>query len=129
VDETHRVIRIHRGYLFAAIALFVVLVGIAVFVRDGFVRPFLGDVLVVVWVYAVVRAVVDVRWVTASLGALGLAFAIELGQWFGLVRVLGLEGNPVARVVLGATFDVWDLAAYCAGWAMIVVAERAIVGE
>ena len=45
------------GYALAALVLFAVEVVIALFVRDAFVRPYLGDVLAVMLVYAVLRAV------------------------------------------------------------------------
>lgn len=88
---------------------------IALFVRDGFVRPFLGDVLAVVWVHLVGRAVFLRSPGWTALGALAVACLIELGQWFRVVDLLGLGGSRVARVVFGATFDPLDLLAYALG--------------
>ena len=99
---------------------------IAAFVRDGFVRPFLGDVLAVVWLHLLGRAVFlrAPGWTAA--GALAVAYLVELGQWFGLVDVLGLGGSRVARVVLGATFDPLDLLAYTLGAASAWAGEAAV---
>ncbi|MCW3838276.1 DUF2809 domain-containing protein [Sphingomonas canadensis] len=112
------------GYALAAAAIFAVEVLIALFVRDRFVRPYLGDVLAVVLVYAGLRAITPLRVVPAALAALGVAFAVELGQLAGLVHLLGLGSSPVARTVLGTGFDPADLLAYTAGAGIVVVAEH-----
>ena len=114
------------GWALASVALFAVLVVIAVFVRDGFVRPFLGDVLAVVWLHASARAVVRARALHVSLAVLALAFVIEFAQLAGALSLLGLESNRLARVVLGSTFDVLDLLAYVVGWAVALGIERAL---
>lgn len=112
------------GYALAAAALFAVEICIALFVRDGFVRPYLGDVLAVILVYAGVRAVTTLRVVPAVLVALGVAFAVELGQLVGILDMLGLRSNAIARVVLGSGFELKDLLAYLAGAAIVLAVER-----
>lgn len=92
--------------------------------RDRFVRPYLGDVLAVILVYAGLRAVLGVSVGQAVAAALVIAFAVELGQLIGILDMLGLRGNAVARVVLGAGFEVKDLIAYLAGAGIVLLAER-----
>lgn len=104
--------------------LFTIEVLIALFVRDGFVRPYLGDVLAVALVYTALRAVSPLRMMPAIAAALVVAFAIEIAQWFRIVDLLGLAGNPVARVALSSYFSVEDLAAYLAGAACVLAIER-----
>ena len=41
--------------------------------------------------------------------------AVEFGQYWRLVEVLHLEQVPLARIVIGATFDGNDLLAYTLG--------------
>ena len=48
--------RLHRGYALAAVILFAIEVVIALYVRDRFVRPHLGDTLAVLLVYCGLRA-------------------------------------------------------------------------
>lgn len=104
--------------------LFTIEVLIALFVRDGFVRPYLGDVLAVALVYTALRAVTPLRMAPAIAAALVVAFAIEIAQWFRIVDLLGLAGNPMARVVLGSYFSVEDLTAYIAGAACVPLFEK-----
>jgi hypothetical protein len=96
---------------------------IAAFVHDRFVRPHLGDTLAVILAYAGFRAVFGLRAMPAMIAAALLAVAIEFGQLWGLLRVLGLSGNRIARIVLGSGFDPVDFVAYGAGILCIAIFE------
>ncbi len=48
------------------------------------------------------------------------AFAIEFGQYWGLVDKLGLGGNRLARIVIGSHFDPLDLVAYFVGYLILL---------
>ena len=115
---------IRRGYAAAALAVFALEVVIALFVRDGFVRPYLGDSLAVVLVYLALRAVTPLRVLPAALTALAIGCAVEFGQWFGILDLLGLRSSVVARTLLGTDFAVADFAAYAAGALAVLVVER-----
>ncbi len=111
---------------YAALAAIVLLaeIGIALFVRDRWVRPHGGDVLAVILVYVAVRAVT--RWSvgTSVTVALGVAVAVELGQYVGILRRIGLDHVPVVRVVMGTGFDPADFVSYGIGGLIVVVVER-----
>jgi hypothetical protein len=107
----------------AALILFVVEVLIALFVKGGFVRPYLGDVLAVMLVYAVLGAVTPLGMAAALCTALGIALVIELAQALNLIGALGLADNQLARVVLGGAFDMLDVAAYVAGGMVVLAVE------
>jgi Protein of unknown function (DUF2809) len=88
-----------------------------------FVRGHVGDVAATMLVYALVSMALSVgggRWQPAPRWRFAMTMAIatflELGQtlWSGT----GLAGE----LLLGATFDAWDFAAYLAG-AVIAVAH------
>ena len=110
-------------YAAATLLLLAVETAIALFVHDDFVRPHLGDSLAVVLVYLGLRAGTRLEMLPAALVALAIAFGIEIGQYFHLVRLLGLEHIAVARVVLGTGFDRADFLAYMAG------AVAALIGD
>jgi hypothetical protein len=118
-------LRLHLRHLLASIGLFLVLAFIAFFVRDRFIRPFIGDVLVVIWLYLTLAAFIQTNGYWLATGVLAFACALEVGQYFGLVRLLGLEHLQIARVVLGATFDWLDLLAYALGWLCVMLGLRA----
>ena len=113
------------SYALATIAVLGIEIAIARFVHDEFVRPYLGDSLAVAGVYLALRAVTPLRVVTAVAIAFGFACAIEVGQFFHLVDVLGLGANRVARIVLGTTFALTDFVAYAGGAICVLAIERA----
>lgn len=110
-------------YLVAAIVLFGIEVCIALFVRDDFVRPYVGDVLAVAFVYAALRAITPLSVLQALAVTLAVALAIEVAQALNGLAALGLEDNRFARIVFGGVFDWADLGAYAAGAALIGALE------
>lgn len=113
-------------YVLAAVILFAIEVLIALFVTDGFVRGYVGDVLVLMLVYAALRAITRMGVAGALALTIGVALAVEIAQAFGLLRALGLADNRVAAIVFGGVFDVLDIAAYLAGGALVVIAEMTL---
>ena len=111
-------------YFIAFLLLFLVEAGIALFVQDQFIRPYLGDVLVVLLLYCFVRTFLKTKPIYAVAGVLAFSFLIEILQYFRLVELLGLQENRMARTVLGSSFDWRDMAAYLVGAAVILVIER-----
>lgn len=111
------------AYLIAAAVLFGTEVFIALFVHDRFVRPYLGDVLVVLFLYAFVRIFIPERIALLPLYIFLFASAVEALQYFELVKVLGLEKNRVLSVVLGSTFDWKDIGCYAVGCLLIGLYE------
>lgn len=113
------------SYAIAAVAILIIEIGIALFVRDRFVRPYVGDTLAVILVYLVLRSTTPLRVVPATVIALTIAFAVELGQLFGFLNLVGLGTNPVARVVFGTGFETRDLLAYAIGALCVLAIEWA----
>ena len=108
----------------ATLTLFLILTAIALWVRDSFVRPFLGDVLAVIWLYLLARTFIKANPTLLAALTLAFAFALETAQYFSLIKHLGLEHIKLARVILGATFDWFDLLAYLLGWLVIMASIR-----
>jgi len=109
-------------YLCLFMGLLVVLILIALF-GSGAVRGYLGDVLVILLLYFLIRAFIrnELRWLWLWL--FGLGVLVELAQLFQLASLLGLDQFRVLRIVLGSTFDLWDIICYLIGSLMILVAE------
>ena len=116
--------RLHLGYALLALVLLLTEVAIAFFVHDRFVRPYLGDTLAVVLVYAGLRATLRIATIRAAAIAFLTAAVIELGQLFHVLDLFGLGDNRVARVVLGYGFELKDFVAYAAGALLVLAVER-----
>lgn len=117
-------LRFGKIYLVLALLLLAAEIAIAVFVRDRVIRPFVGDVLIVVLIYCCLRIFLNVNYRTAAMAVLSLAVVIEILQLFDFVARLGLETNRALAIALGRTFDWLDLLAYLIGFALIVAAEK-----
>lgn len=116
--------RFHKTYFLLFLLLFCIEVLIALYVHDAFVRPYIGDVLVVVLLYCFVRSFLRLHLNLTLFLVLGFAFAVETAQYFSVVRLLGLQDDPLALTVIGNSFDWQDLLAYVVGGLAIFVAER-----
>lgn len=117
-----------RRWIYAAgfLILLVVEVLIALFVDDSFIRPYFGDMLVVLVVYCFVRIFVPEKIRLMPLWVFLFAAAVELLQLFGLVERLGLEGNTFFRVLIGSVFDIKDILCYAVGCVLLGVHEFAL---
>ncbi|MCD7995209.1 MAG: DUF2809 domain-containing protein [Clostridia bacterium] len=111
--------RTRWGYLAASIIIFIIELIIALYVHDRIIRPYIGDMLVVVLVYCFVRVFVPGGVKRLPLYVFFFAVFVEVMQYFRLAEILGLQGNAVARIILGSVFDWKDIACYGAGCLLI----------
>ncbi|MDN3611835.1 DUF2809 domain-containing protein [Vibrio ostreicida] len=98
-----------------SLVCFIALVAIALYVRDSFIRPTFGDVLVVVWLYYLLASCLSmpVKWLVSMVVL--IAFIVELGQLVQVSAWFGIKPSSPLTVIFGATFDWKDLLAYCVG--------------
>jgi len=109
-----------------AIAAFILLgmeVAIALFVHDDFVRPYIGDVLVVVLIHCAVRVVFPGRPKLLPVYVFAFACLVELTQHMRLLELLGLGHIVWLNVIVGGTFDWRDIACYAVGCAVVGALE------
>jgi hypothetical protein len=114
----------NQKYFYLTVVLFLIEVFIAIFINDQFIRPFVGDVLVVILIYCFVKSFWKVRANVAALSVFGFACAIEGLQYLNLVDILGLRQNKILATIIGTTFDWKDILAYALGTAIILVWEK-----
>lgn len=105
----------NKVYFLIGVGLFLVEVFIALFVRDSIIRPYGGDFLAVIMLYAFARAIVNWPAIRVAVVVLGIAFAIEIAQYLDLLSWLGWQDNTLAKVVLGSSFEWIDMLAYTLG--------------
>lgn len=117
-------LRFNPRFFGYTLVLFVIEVLIALYVHDNFVRPYLGDYLVVMLLYCGVRTFINASPLKIALAVLLFAYFIELLQYFHLVDRLGLAGNTVAKTVMGYGFEWLDLLAYTLGVISILLLEH-----
>lgn len=110
-------------YLIIFMLLFATEILIALFVHDNFIRPFVGDVIVVMLVCAFLRILIPEKVKLMPVFATAFAVMIEVLQYFDFVKLLGLENNAILSTALGRTFDIKDIVCYIVGGLIFFIAE------
>lgn len=118
-----------KTYFLGFILLFIIEVCIALYLHDTIIRPFVGDMLVVLLVYCFVMTVLlltttRIKITIVALSVLVFAFCVEALQATELLQTLGLSENKLASVILGSTFNWLDLVAYIIGTLFIILLEK-----
>ncbi|HEX2846920.1 MAG TPA: DUF2809 domain-containing protein [Chitinophagaceae bacterium] len=116
--------RFNKTYFLLAVLLFVIEVLIALYMHDRIIRPYVGDLLVVILLYCFVRAFVNISPAKTAIGVLLFSYLIEVLQYLKLVKLLGLQHSRVANVVIGNSFEWIDLIAYTVGVVIVLAFER-----
>ena len=102
-------------YFCAFLVLFASIVAIAVWVPGGFIRNHFGDILIVIFIYCFIRIFIRNRLKLLPLYIFLFATLVEIGQYFNLVYILGLEHSQLAQIAIGVTFDPYDILMYFIG--------------
>ncbi len=111
------------AYLLATVLIFLLELFIALFVRDSFIRPYVGDMLVVVLVYTCVRVLFPEKPRLLPLYVFLFAAGVEALQGMRIVELLGLQDNRFFSVLIGTTFDWKDIVCYGVGCVLLGVWE------
>jgi hypothetical protein len=114
----------NKYYGLLALCLFIIEVLIALYVHDAIVRPYVGDVLVVILIYCFVKAFVDTPVLPTAIVVLVFAYVIEWLQYLQIVNWLGLQHNAIAITVIGTTFQWGDILAYTLGILVVLLVEK-----
>lgn len=111
-------------YFTVTLLLLLVEIAIAIYVHDKIIRPYIGDVLVVILIYCFVKAFVNISVTKAAIGVLLFSFVIETSQYFNVVQHLGLQHNKLATVIIGNSFSWIDMLCYMVGIGLVLIVER-----
>ncbi|MFI3201876.1 MAG: DUF2809 domain-containing protein [Eubacteriales bacterium] len=102
---------------FTVISLLLLIVEliIALYVRDNFIRPYVGDILVVVLLYFIARVIYPKLLKLLPFSIFLFATSIEILQFFDYVTLLGLGESRFFKILLGTTFSWEDIVCYGVG--------------
>lgn len=111
-----------KKYIIGFLILLVIEILIALFVHGGFIRNYLGDVIVVWVVYCFVKMIFPkLNSYFTAIGVMLFAFVVEFLQAVNIVDILGLGNIKFFRVIIGTSFSVIDLICYACGTAFIFI--------
>ena len=114
----------NKNYFALTLLVFLTELGIALYVDDTFIRPYFGDVLVVILIYCFVKSFLKLPVLKVALFVLLFAFTIEFLQYLNIVEKLGLQNSKLARTVIGTSFSWEDVVCYILGIAIVVAFEK-----
>lgn len=104
--------------------LFAIVVIIALFFRDDWIRPLLGDVLIVMVIAYFVHAFLAISLRKIAIATLIFAYLIEFLQFLKLIDLLGWRNSQLAHLTIGSTFDWRDLVAYMIGVSIVLLTTK-----
>ena len=110
-------------YLITFTILLCIEILIAICVHDTFIRPYVGDLLVVVVLYCIVRVIIPDKYRLIPFWIFVFAAFIECLQYLKWVERLGIENNAFLRILMGATFDWKDIVCYGIGCILLGIYE------
>lgn len=101
--------------------------GIALFINDSFVRPYVGDALVTLLLCCLCRIIVPSKIQLLPMFVFIFATCVEISQYFDLVALLGLADNRILSIALGRTFSWIDIVCYGAGCVAAYLLDQIIL--
>ncbi len=99
---------------------------IALFIKDRFIRPYVGDILVIPLICSLFRIVAPQKPRFLGLYTVLLGVIAEILQLLRLDELLRVEGTAIG-IILGSTFDIKDIVCYIIGGALFFVADEVLV--
>lgn len=111
------------AYWSGFVVLLIIEILIAKFVQDDFIRPYLGDFLVVILIYCFLMAISRISVAKGIISVLFFSYAVEFFQMINYVKVMQYQPPEVVMIILGHDFSVWDLVAYSLGMLLVIGME------
>ena len=122
-----RLLKFNRHYFALAVLILTAEILIALFVHDRIIRPYVGDALVVILIYCIVKSFLDIPVLTTALSVLAFSFAIEGLQYLNIVDRLGLQDSTIAAILIGNSFAWIDIFAYIIGIILVLLLEKIVL--
>ncbi len=120
-------IKFQKSYFIIAVSLFVTEVLIALYLHDEIIRPYFGDVLVVILLYCFVKSFLNIPVAIAAFSVLLFSYLIETLQYFHIIHYLGLDRSALASTIMGNYFTWVDILAYTLGISIVLCIEWLMV--
>ena len=122
-------LKFNSRYFVLAILILIIEMSIAIYVHDSFIRPYIGDLLVVIFIYCFLKSFVSLSTSNAALYVLLFSYFVEALQYFRIVQHLGFQRNNLARIIIGTSFDWKDILMYTIGIVTVVIIESVFSSE
>jgi len=117
-------LRFNARYFLLSLLLLGLEIFIAACLHDGIIRPYVGDFLVVILLYCLVKSFLNTPVLATGLAVLLFAYLIETLQYFKLADYLHFQHHSLPRILLGDYFTWTDILSYTLGVATVLILEK-----
>lgn len=114
-----------RRVVWAVIGIIILAIEIciAIFIKGGFIRHYIGDVLATAMLYAFGRAIFRASPINLAIVVFAISLFIEALQYLKILEILGVKSS-ILRIIFGGTFDLTDIICYLAGCILAYIFEN-----
>lgn len=114
-----------KFFIIFLLILFIEII-IGLYIRDLIIRPYGGDVLVILLIYYFVKSFIVTKPTYIIIGVLLFAYIVEFGQYFKMIEILQLQNNKLMSIILGTSFSWIDMLCYTLGASICYIIETPI---
>ena len=111
-------------YAVSFAVILIIEIFIALFVRDSFIRPYGGDILVTILICCFVRMIFMEKIPLLPLWVFLFAVTVEVLQYFDIVSLLGLGDIKFFVILIGNSFSFVDIICYAVGCVLFYLREN-----
>ena len=111
------------GWSVIGVIILVIEIYIAIFIKGGFIRHYIGDVLATAMLYAFGRAIFRVAPINLAICVFVISLFIEAAQYLKILEILDVKSSTL-RIIFGGTFDLTDVICYLAGCILAYLFEN-----
>lgn len=111
------------GWAVIGVIILAIEIYIAIFIKGGFIRHYIGDVLATAMLYAFGRAIFRVAPINLAICVFVISLFIEAAQYLKILEILDVKSS-ILRIIFGGTFDWTDIVCYLAGCILAYMFEN-----
>ena len=111
------------GWAVTGVIILAIEIYIAIFIKGGFIRHYIGDVLATAMLYAFGRAIFRVAPINLAIFVFVISLFIEAFQYLKILEILGVKSSTL-RIIFGGTFDWADIIYYLVGCILAYMFEN-----
>ena len=111
------------GWAVTGVIILAIEIYIAIFIKGGFIRHHIGDVLATAMLYAFGRAIFRASPINLAIVVFIISLFIEALQHLKILEILGVKSSTL-RIIFGGTFDWTDIICYLVGCILAYMFEN-----
>ena len=111
------------GWAVIGVIILAIEIYIAIFIKGGFIRHYISDVLATAMLYAFGRAIFRVAPINLAIFVFIISLFIEALQYLKILEILGVKSS-ILRIIFGGTFDWTDIICYLVGCILAYLFEN-----